>query len=339
MRTISKLVSVIITTCNGTKKLVRAVESVLNQTYKNVETLVVDDNGKNTPKQIETGRLLSDYIENGRIKYVVHDVNRNGAVARNTGVCNSQGVYLAFLDDDDFYLPERIEKMIQVVEEQKADMAYSDILFVKNSDIVNIMRVSDKGFSYQDLLENQSLLGTGSNIFVKRDIYLRVNGFDESFFRYQDVEFMIRALHFGTIRGVNECLVAKDITDVRFYPKYEKFCAAQKMFFEKFAKDISELESSKKRTAIYAKRTELYYSACLSGNENNINDAYGLLEKEVSNLSTIELLKIKLRGFYMRYLYNAFTPIRKIKQAAKSKTIINNCTMGFKDKFQKAVEV
>lgn len=335
----SKLVSVIITTCNGSKKLVRAVESILNQTYKNIETLVVDDNGKNTPKQIETERLLSDYIENGQIKYVVHDVNRNGAVARNTGVRNSQGGYLAFLDDDDFYLPKRIEKMVQVVEEQKADMAYSDILFVRNSDIVNIMKVNDKGFSYQDLLENQSLLGTGSNIFVKKDIYLKVNGFDESFFRYQDVEFMIRALHFGTIRGVNECLVAKDITDVRFYPKYEKFCAAQKMFFEKFAKDISKLESTKKRTAIYAKRTELYYSACLSGNENNINDAYVLLEKEVPNLSGIELLKIKLRGFYMRYLYNAFAPVRKIKQSAKSRTIIHSCTMNFKVEFQKAVEV
>lgn len=335
----SELVSVIITTCNGTRKLVRAIESVLNQTYKNLEVLVIDDNGKNTSGQLQTEEMISDYTKTGKIKYIAHDVNKNGAAARNTGVRNAAGTYLAFLDDDDFFLPERVERFVDVIEKEEADMIYSAVLFVKNKSIVSIMSANEDGFSYQDLLENQSLLGTGSNIFVKRNIYLKINGFDESFFRYQDVEFMIRALRVGKIKGINECLVAKDITDVRFYPKYEKFLMAQKMFFEKFAQDINELTPSRKRNALYIKRTELYYSACLSKEKNNINDAYMLLENDIPGLTGKEQLKIKLRGLYMRYLYKTFGILRNIKQIVKSKKIEESCTNEFKMKLRKAIEV
>lgn len=335
----SELISVIITTCNGTRKLVRAIESVLSQTYKDIEVLVVDDNGRNTPGQIQTEEMLSDYIKTEKIKYITHDVNKNGAAARNTGVRNATGTYLAFLDDDDIFLPERIERFVIAIKKNNADMIYSDVLFVKDNSIANIMLASEEGFSYQDLLENQSLLGTGSNIFVKTDIYKKINGFDEAFFRYQDVEFMIRALQIGKIKGINECLVVKDITDVRFYPNYEKFLAAQKMFLGKFALDIERLNPSRKRNAIYIKRTELYYSACMSKDRKNIKDAYTLLKMDISDLTEKEQLRIQIRGLYMRYLYKFFGPVRNIKQTMRSKKIEENCTEEFRMKLRKAMEV
>ena len=81
-----KRVSVIIPTYKRSKYLIRAINSILNQTYKNVEIIVVDDNGKNTPDQIETEKELQKYINNKHIIYSVHEKNKNGAAARNTGV-------------------------------------------------------------------------------------------------------------------------------------------------------------------------------------------------------------------------------------------------------------
>lgn len=326
----SELVSVIITTCNGTRKLVRAIESVLNQTYKDIEVLVVDDNGRNTPGQIQTEEMLSDYIKTEKIKYITHDVNKNGAAARNTGVRNAVGTYLAFLDDDDFYFPERIAKMLAVASEKKADMIYSDVLFIRGKNMVSIMKAKAEGFSYKDLLVNQGLLGTGSNVFIKREIYDKINGFDETFFRYQDVEFMIRALKVGKIVGVNQLLVAKDITDVRFYPRYDKFALAQEMFFEKFERELNNnLDNEKKREAIYTKRVELYYSACMSGNKVNIENALVLLKQDIPNMTDKEILRVRLRGVYLQKFYPFLALLRRQIQIIKTKKLEQTCSADF----------
>ena len=329
----SEKVSVIITTCNGSKKLIRAIGSVLNQTYKELEILVVDDNGKGTPKQVETEKILNDYITGGLIKYIVHDVNRNGSVARNTGVRNAKGTYIAFLDDDDFFFPERIQELIDAADEQQADMVYSDVLFVRNDNMVDIMSARAEGFSYKDLLINQSLLGTGSNIFVRRNIYDAINGFDETFFRYQDVEFMIRALKIGKIVGINHLLVAKDVTDSRFYPKFDRFLLAQKMLLTRFKDDLDCLDRKKRREAIYSKRTELYYSACMSENKANMYDAFNLLKNDIPDMSSGEVVKVKIKGLYLRKVYPAISYLRKKRQIVKSEKLTQNCSEEFLKNF------
>ena len=93
---IKNLVSVIIPTYGGAEYLSRCVDSVLAQTYANIEIIVVDDNGLNTPKQKETASVMSKYSSLKNVKYVCHEVNINGSAARNTGVKNSDGEYIAF---------------------------------------------------------------------------------------------------------------------------------------------------------------------------------------------------------------------------------------------------
>ena len=111
-----KKVSVIITTYGGGNEVERAVMSVLNQSYENYETIVVDDNGLGTDAQIKTKTLLQKYIDSGKIKYVAHECNKNGSAARNTGFDNSCGDYVMFLDDDDEYTKTRIEKQVAILE-------------------------------------------------------------------------------------------------------------------------------------------------------------------------------------------------------------------------------
>ena len=81
-----KMVSVIIPTYKRADYLTRAIDSVLNQTYNNIEIIVVDDNNSNSTDRKNTESIMQKYNENSKIKYIKHSKNMNGSAARNTGV-------------------------------------------------------------------------------------------------------------------------------------------------------------------------------------------------------------------------------------------------------------
>ena len=96
------LVSVVIPTYKRSNRLPIAINSVLSQTYSNVEIIVVDDNGENN-HTLDTKKILQPYLKKNQIKYICHQTNKGGCKARNTGAFAANGTYIAFLDDDDFY--------------------------------------------------------------------------------------------------------------------------------------------------------------------------------------------------------------------------------------------
>ena len=111
------LVSIIIPTYKRPDTLDRAINSVLNQTYKNIEVIVVDDNNPDTEARSKTEHIMSVYADNPRVRYIKHEKNKNGSAARNTGARYSQAKYVAFLDDDDEFFPEKIEAQVKRLEE------------------------------------------------------------------------------------------------------------------------------------------------------------------------------------------------------------------------------
>ena len=311
-------VSIIITTCRGTDKLQRAVDSALNQTYNDIEVIVVDDNGAGTEEQKKTACMMEKYRYVRNVKYIVHDFNRNGAVARNTGAKNATGIFYAFLDDDDFFLPRRTEMLIAGCKKHNCESAYSSVLFVRGQEPESGLHALEKGFSRDDLLITQSLLGTGSNIFISKKVFDSINGFDESFKRYQDVEFMIRILERTSICGVDEFLVCKDITSMRFYPVYSSFIIAQDHFLNIFQNRINQLNNMDKRKCLLTKRLELVYSAYISKDKKNISEATKCLSNDVPDLSLKEKAAYKTRGFYLNHLYGLLNPLREKRHVRKA---------------------
>lgn len=101
------LVTVIITTYNRTDKIEEAIKSVLKQTYKNIELIVVDDNKEGTKQREETETIIKKYPS---IKYIKNEKNLGGALSRNVGINAAKGEFIAFLDDDDTFIEEKIEK-------------------------------------------------------------------------------------------------------------------------------------------------------------------------------------------------------------------------------------
>ena len=108
------LVSVVIPTYSRSDTLERALNGILKQTYQNLDIIVVDDNPPNSVYRLFVQQIIKKYASDQRIRYIQNTQNLGGAGARNVGIEAAKGEYIAFLDDDDEYYPEKIEKQLKV---------------------------------------------------------------------------------------------------------------------------------------------------------------------------------------------------------------------------------
>ena len=133
MGTKRPLVSVIIPCYNGEKFISEAIESVLNQTYQNFEIIVVDDGSTDSSKSV-----IEPFLKDPRIKLIEHGQNMGIPVARNTGIKMSKGEFVAFLDQDDLWLPEKLERQIALFEHSPPDvgLVFSNINTVDSDGVI-----------------------------------------------------------------------------------------------------------------------------------------------------------------------------------------------------------
>lgn len=237
----NKLVSVIIPTYSRPEFIKRAIKSVLNQSYKPIEIIVVDDNGRNTENQVETEKTLSSFIKSNQIKYIIHETNRNGSAARNTGAQASHGEYITFLDDDDVLLPEKIAKQVYAIEQNpQYTAAYTGFRIIRNSKILKEVHPQAQGNLHYNLLSLTWGIGTGSNPLYKKCAFTAIGGFDESFIRHQDLEFLIRFFRNNSIINISEVLINRYIDSRINSINYEKFITVKDKFLSTFKEDINK---------------------------------------------------------------------------------------------------
>lgn len=244
-----EMVSVIIPTYKRATTLLDAVSSVLSQTYKNIEIIIVDDNGKGTYNQLETEKLLKQYIENKQIVYVVHEHNKNGSAARNTGLKASHGNYINFLDDDDKMFPTKIEDQVLCL--QNTDRTIGATYC--NSEIRHIQNITHKlikqasNVTVEGNLCREYILGltkfNTSMIMFKREAIEHIGGFDESFTRHQDYEMMIRFFrHYNIICTSIKPLAIYDQTSARINsPDCKKDFLMKQKLISIFSEDFEKI--------------------------------------------------------------------------------------------------
>jgi glycosyltransferase involved in cell wall biosynthesis len=198
-----KLVSVIIPTYNRANTIVRAINSVLNQTYKKLEILVVDDA---STENIE--KIVRNFTDD-RIKYIRHPYNKGGGAARNTGITVSRGEYIAFLDSDDEWLPEKIEKQLNVFHKSTNSLGvvYTGFQYVNEYGQMNEQVIpKERGNISLKILE-WNYVGTASTVLARSDFLKRINGFDETLPSCQDWDLYIRLSKICLFDFVAESLV------------------------------------------------------------------------------------------------------------------------------------
>jgi len=178
------LVSVIVATYKRDDILFRALNSLATQTYKNFEIILVDDNANddwNSKVSEVVKKIKSDYPEI-TLKYIVNKTNQGSAKTRNIGLYASTGEFITFLDDDDIYLPENIEKQIENMLSTNADFGITDLDMFYDDESLCEKRTRDfiKSTEKEDLIKYHlmhHLAGTDTMIF-KKDYLLKIGGFD-----------------------------------------------------------------------------------------------------------------------------------------------------------------
>ena len=173
-------VSVIMPTYkNDGFSLRRAIKSVINQTYNNWELIIIDDNKEeNYSKIVE--KIVCE-LEDSRITYIKNENNLGSAKTRNRGIKFARGKYITFLDDDDEYLPRKVESQFNLMIKKNADYSLTDLdLFDDNNKLVRKRR-------HTYIKENSKLLNlhlkyhlTGTDTFMfKKDYLIQIGMFDE----------------------------------------------------------------------------------------------------------------------------------------------------------------
>lgn len=193
------LVSVVIPTYNRPDLLTRAVDSVKNQTYSNIEIIVVDD-----ASPIDPTEGLSAYKD---LHLFRNSENMGACYSRNLGLSKAKGEFINFLDDDDLLFPEKIEKQIDFFLTSKDERLGMVTCHAKDerSGEVKIKYNRVRGNIYKQLLNRYAVSGTETMLF-KTDIVRQAGGFDEGLESSQEYDLLIRLSEDHSIDFVDEVL-------------------------------------------------------------------------------------------------------------------------------------
>lgn len=198
----SPKVSVVIPAYNAARFVNATIDSVLAQTFQDFEILVVDDGSTDKTKEI-----LEAYGD--KIHYLYKE---NGGVssARNYGIEDAKGKYIAFLDADDVWMPEKLEKQVALMDADK-EIGLCYVATQKVDEDLKYLS-SIEANSYEDYTESLLLnlnivAGSCSSAMVRREVILQTDGFDGKFTTYADWEFWLRLSLLTKFAPINEELV------------------------------------------------------------------------------------------------------------------------------------
>lgn len=174
------LVSIVIPTYSRNIALTRAIDSALAQTYKNYEIIVVDDNPPDSKWRVSTEKIMLQYADNSVIRYIQNSKNLGGSGARNEGIKAARGEYIAFLDDDDEYMPEKVEKQLNCflnTTQKKLALVFCDAVMTYDNDkFVCYLKPRYRGCCLYEAMVGNCLAAT-SQWMVKKEALVAVDMF------------------------------------------------------------------------------------------------------------------------------------------------------------------
>lgn len=200
----SPFFTVIIPTCNRVKMLDEAIKSVLQQTEPDFELIVVDDHSNDGTAQYVTA------LKDSRIIYVCNDHQSGGGGARNAGIFRASGEWVAFLDDDDLWMPEKLAVFRQKIAQISQDIGliYSSfhIIDTDNHTVEAVFDQKKTGWVTDEIMCT-NFIGTFSCVAIRTPILTTVNGLDERFSSMQDMELYVRVTQVSKVDYIDQPLV------------------------------------------------------------------------------------------------------------------------------------
>lgn len=272
-------VSIIIPTYNRLDFLKISVQSVLEQTYKQFELIIVDDGSTDDTKQWITS--LSDK----RIKYI-HQINQGASSARNTGIKQAQYDFIAFLDSDDRWVKNKLEKQMKLMlDNPKCMLSHTEELWYRNGKILNpkFKHKKKSGNIFNTSLKLCSI--SMSTVIVKKTLFDKMGLFDTNLTVCEDYDMWLRVTEKHYILLIDEPLTIKegghsDQLSQRFIgmdkfriQSITKLIETRNLSMEHFSLAFAELE----------KKCYIYGNGCLKHNKEKEGSFYLNLPNRIKN--------------------------------------------------------
>jgi len=233
------LVSVVIPTYNRSNLIADAMDSVNVQTYRPIQIIVVDDGSEDdTEQKVENWKSAHAHDVELSVQYV-QQVNQGGNVARNRGIMETSGEFVAFLDSDDLWHPSKLEKQISVLTgDAEIGAVYCGLQQVE-LESGKVVEVNDRTFPQGNILDQMlihDVTAPTSTYVVRREVFDKVGCFDIGLQARQDWDMWIRVSATYKIGCVPEALVDfRDHTGPRTFSNPEKEIHAYHRIMEKYA--------------------------------------------------------------------------------------------------------
>jgi glycosyltransferase involved in cell wall biosynthesis len=275
---INPRISVILPTYNRPDMLKSAIQTILNQTFRDYEIIVVNDGG------VDVENIVSNLNINKNISYIKHAFNRGLSVARNSALKIARGKYIAYLDDDDVFYPDHLETLVGYLENNKLDVAYTNpyrALQIKERDKY-LVKSRELRYS-QDFDYDQIFVNNFVHIICVMHLKScldKVGMFDEFLTTHEDWDFLIRLSVKYTIAHIDKVTAEFSWRTDRSSLQTEKYLELKKIFeyiykkYKKYVKDKPQILEAQIRNL----KTDFFYS-----------ESYALTE---------ELSVIYEQGFY-----------------------------------------
>ncbi len=201
------MVSVIIPTYNRKDTIIRAIESVLNQKYKDTEVIIIDDGSVDNTEDIIKS-LYNYLLKKDKIRYI--RIKHSGvSKARNTGIKNARGEWIAFLDSDDEWLPDKLQKQMQYLDSSNYLICHTDEIWIKDGKRINQGKKHKKFEGWFFIPSLRMCLISPSSVVIHKDVFKNVGYFDESFKVVEDYELWLRITSRYPVGFLSEKLTVK----------------------------------------------------------------------------------------------------------------------------------
>lgn len=301
--------SVIVPTYKRTDKLERALESIASQSYSDFELIVVDDNPEQEFRE-KVEEIVEDLESGFEVKLVVNDDGQGVSSARNLGIENASSDYIAFLDDDDEWKPEKLEKEAEAFQQNNYDAVYSAIEMYRDGEVQDIVRKEEK-LGIEQILERDKI-GSPSKVSVKKEALEEVNCFDEDIPSGEDWDLWIRLIENEAEFGyINEPLVRYHQSDDSKSSQVDVATEGREKITEKHS-ELLEKAGSKVKARHHLNRAKKQYT---------LRDNRGT-EKHLSKTLQNNIIEPEAYPIVALYTIRRITGLDMMDAAVKAKRIL-----------------
>jgi len=233
------MISIVLPSFNRAHILPKAVESILRQTYKDFELIIVDDGSSDN-----TCEVVKDFNDD-RIVYV-HQENAGACVARNNGIDHARGEYIAFQDSDDVWHEDKLEKQLTTLRNTGADVVFCRMN--RMSDGKNVGLVSD--YFHEGFLSKEELpMSIGTQTLMGKSAVFKQEKFDPEMPRFQEFEMLVRVQRSFSIYCMEEPLADYHLQNDSISVKPASIEKAWKLMLKKHSDFFKVYNTSRERVA------------------------------------------------------------------------------------------